>query len=273
MSTYLVPFDFTPVTVAALNYALFLAESADDNIVLMHVVKKQSDQHEAEMRLQKVIDGLSSALQARVSAKAVVGDVFEDIGKVGSVVDAQLIVMGTHGMHGMQKVFGSHAIKVITHSAIPFVILQGEVREPTVSRIVMPFDLSKESIQIVQFATKVAKHFKAEIHMLGGQQEDEWLKNKSASNIRYATSHFKENGVAHKVELLPRTRGFNEEVMRYARENDADMIAVGYFKESLLPQFTTFVQSLITNDQGIPVLAINADEILTVNSQFTFLTI
>lgn len=272
--TYVVPFDFTPATENAMAYGLHVAATFDREVMLLHIVKKESEVADAEARLQEVVNQQSAEDQGRMKVKAVVGNIFEDIAKIADVVDAQLIVMGTHGMKGMQKLFGSNAIKVITSSVVPFVVVQENMRPATsVNKIVMPFDLSKESVQILSFATELAKKYDAEIHLLGGEQTDEWLIKKSHSNIKFATDYLRKNGVRHKVELLPRRKDFHEEVIKYAVENGVDLIAVGYIRESVLPQFDTFTQSLITNEVGLPVMVVNAEDILSVNSQYTFLTV
>jgi len=46
----------------------------------------------------------------------------------------------------------------------------------------------------------------------------------------------------------------------FGKKMGADMCAIAYFSDSLLPQFDTFAQSMITNEQKVPVLIINAKE-------------
>jgi hypothetical protein len=53
-----------------------------------------------------------------------VGSVYEDIGDAAAEIDADLIIMGTHGMRGMQFITGSRALRVITSSSVPFVVVQ-----------------------------------------------------------------------------------------------------------------------------------------------------
>ena len=77
-----------------------------------------------------------------------VGNIFEDIGDFAAEHHAQLIFMGTHGAHGWQHVTGSHALKVVTHSSVPFVIVQEkEVKDTGYDDIVVPLDFNKETKQ------------------------------------------------------------------------------------------------------------------------------
>jgi hypothetical protein len=46
--------------------------------------------------------------------------------------------------------------------------------------------------------------------------------------------------------------------LNYAKEKSIDLIGIAYHSESLLPQFDTFAQSLITNDQNLPCMVLNS---------------
>ena len=43
---------------------------------------------------------------------------------IASEIDAEMVIMGTHGIKGMQKFFGSWALKVIANSKVPFIVIQ-----------------------------------------------------------------------------------------------------------------------------------------------------
>jgi hypothetical protein len=51
---------------------------------------------------------------------------------------------------------------------------------------------------------------------------------------------------------------YQKKIMAYCQSNQVDLIAIAYHSESLLPQFDTFAQSLITNDQKIPCLILRS---------------
>ena len=52
------------------------------------------------------------------------GSIFTAIAEYANEKDASLVVMGTHGMKGMQKLTGSWALKVIVKSKVPFIVVQ-----------------------------------------------------------------------------------------------------------------------------------------------------
>ena len=270
---YLVPFDFSPIGENAALHALQMAATIGGSVTLLHVVKSEHEVTNAEQLLDEVVGNMAQGRSVSVSGRVVVGSIFEEIGRIAEALDAHLIVMGTHGARGLQKIFGSHAIRVITSSSIPFVVTQEKTHGDSINRIVMPVNLTKESIQVMKFAVDLAQKFDAEVHVLGEAEADEWLENKVKVNMMLARKYFAKHGIRSEVTMLPGNKSYEEEVIEYGQANNADLFAIAYFTESLLPQFDTFAQSVITNEPQIPVLVINAQEIMKSTSQFSFITV
>lgn len=270
---YLVPFDFTPVSESALQLAIDLAEANSGSVYLLHVVGKSSEKEEARVKFREVLGTVKEEHRDLVTTNVIVGDIFEDVGKAGDILKAALIVMGTHGAKGMQKVFGSHAVKMISNSSSPFLITQGKKTVDKIKSIVMPFSFAKESIQIVTFAASIAQKFNAKIHLVGYHDKDQWLKRKTQSNQLVVRKHLTDNEVAHEIVNLPKVDSYEKELLAYAASVDADVIAASYFKEGILPNPNSFIQLIIENELQVPVLTVNAEELSVINSNFSFMTV
>jgi nucleotide-binding universal stress UspA family protein len=270
--TYLVPFDFSPVAESALKHALLVAAITDSNVELLHLVKSQGDIAAAEKKFGPVLAALPENQRAKVTTKVIAGDIFTDISKIAEFTDAQLIIMGTHGAKGFQKLFGSYAIKVITSSAIPFIITQEKAPGDSFRTIVLPVDLTKESVQILKFAADLASKFNSEIHLVGAEQSDPWQAKRIANNIQLAKNHLSKHKIRHVVSTLKGDKDFAKEVLEYGAAHNADLYAITYFTEILLPQFDTFAQSMITNAQQMPVLVVNAHA-LSSAQQYAFISV
>ena len=123
-NVYLVPHDFTAVGDAALRYALFLGKRVNTEIILLNLTTSKGESIKASMKFDDLIEKTDAP--PSVSFRKVVreGNIFEDIGKIAKREEAQLIIMGTHGATGMQRVFGSNAMKVVTSADVPFLIVQ-----------------------------------------------------------------------------------------------------------------------------------------------------
>lgn len=269
---YLVPFDFSEVSENALRFALDVAVKNNGLLVLVHIVSKKSERAAARERFRLILSQFSDSEQEIMDAKVLVGDIYSDIAKASEVLGASLIVMGTHGAKGMQKLFGSHALRLVSSTSTPFIITQGQEPLRPIGTIVMPFNFEKESIQIAGFAAQISKQFNATIHLVGFHDKDAWLDKRIKSNQLVIRRFFEENGVSYELTNLPDRKTYQEELMVYALQVDATLIAAAFFNDSIIPPINSFVQELIENENRIPILTVNAEE-LTITSGYSFMTV
>ena len=269
---YLVPFDFTTVTEEAMHFALQLAHKGGGSVLLAHIVKNEDDVIEGEQKLILEVKKLKQEDQAIIDVKVMAGSIFDDLDKIGDLTGASVIVMGTHGVTRFQKLFGSNALKVVSSSDIPFIITQENQRTPKIEHIVMPFSFAKESVQVTQFATSLASKYDATIHLVGYKDSDEWLLRDMKTNQVIVRRHLTSNKIKHEVVNLEGKASYEEELMAYAKESGADLFAAAYFSQGIKSIFHSFLQAMITNEHKIPVITINAPEVMTVGSG-SFLTV
>lgn len=270
---YLVPYDFTPVTRSALDHTLAIAKSEPGEIELLHVISEESARSDAETHFTELLGSLSEEERKLVTTKIRVGNIFHDINLEAEEGNFQLLIMGTHGAKGLQKLLGSHAIKVITSSSTPFIITQEKGPNHSIERIVLPVDLSHERVQIASFAGELAKKFHAEVHIVSKPQRDEFLVKRLNNNINKVRRQLKKDGVTHEVSQLDGKQAFHKEVIDYGAKHRADLFAIAHYPETLLPQFENFSQALITNKLETPVLIVNAKEVAGVKSAYSFIGI
>ncbi|MCB9223272.1 MAG: universal stress protein [Crocinitomicaceae bacterium] len=269
---YLVPYDFTTTTEQAFKFALNLAHKGGGRIMLAHIVKKGDQVSVYEKKLSGIISKLSAEDQAIVEAKVIEGNVFSDINKIANTVGASVIVMGTHGSSGLKKIFGSDALKVVSNSNVPFILTQEGQEVHEINDIVMPFSFARESVQVTQVAASLAKKYDATIHLVGYRDKDEWLLRDMRTNQAIVRKHLNEHGIKYNIANLPNKEGYEKELMAYARIVDADLIAAAYFSQGIRGVFHSFIEAMIANDDKIPIITINAPEVMAVTSGFSFLT-
>lgn len=270
---YLVPVDFTDEARSATRLALDLAKANNGSVYLLHVVGKTSEKVAARNQFSDFIDPFSEEEKEFLTTKVIEGDIFNDIGKAGDILKAALIVMGTHGAQGMQKVFGSRAVKLISSSATPFLITQGKRDVEKIKNIVMPFSFAKESIQITNFVAAIAKKFNATIHLCGFHDKDDWLDAKTKSNQLVVRRALDEMNASYEIAHLPPSKSYNQDLVDFAKSIDADMFAAAYFKEGVLPTPNSFIQGMIENKLNLPLLTVNAEELSVINSNYSFMTV
>lgn len=257
----LVPHDFTTVADNAVSYAVILANSIKANVDLLHIVKDNKDKAKAKAKLEKIIANIKDKPQeVEVNFHIKSGSIYTDIASKASDLHSTMIIMGTHGPKGMQRLFGSFAIKVITSTHVPFLIVQEQFTGIDMSKIVVPIDESQESLQIEQVATGLGEILNSEIHVVTEKKIDSNLKLKTAVHSGLFTKQLKAKRIAYQTKILEKKKGYSTDIVNYTTSIGANLIAFAYHSDRLLPQFDTFAQSLITNSQGVPVLVLNSKE-------------
>jgi nucleotide-binding universal stress UspA family protein len=256
--TFIVPHDFTEVADNALRHAIATAKPLGAQVFVLHVVAKEKSLREAEVKLKEIISSYSSQ-DVELIPTVRLGNIFEDIGEFAAEHHAELIFMGTHGAHGWQHITGSHALKVITSSSVPFIIVQEkQVKDCGYDDIVVPMDLHKETKQKLAIVANLASYFHSRVHVITPDETDEFLRHQIIANIQFANKYFSERGIEITTTLAPAS-GFDKEVVKHAVNINADLIAImNLNKSNFLGSITAnYEQYIITNDAKIPALVVN----------------
>lgn len=264
----LVPTDFTKVADVAINHAMKLAEHTTAEVYLLHVVPKQNEVDEARQRLEIEVERARKWNASIPVHKLVrVGSIFDDIGDAAAEIAASLIVMGTHGMRGMQFLTGSRALRVITSSNVPFIVVQERsIKDGGYDSIVVPLDLHKETRQKLTIVADMAKTFNSKVHLITPHEEDEFLKKQLLNHIKFANQYLDERGIKHDAVIASEDSGdFVKAVIRHAVAVDADLITIMNLAQGNIFGVlgVPYEQEIITNEAQIPVMCMNPRETST----------
>lgn len=260
--TILAPTDFTPVGDAALQHANIFAERMLKPITLLHVIDNYSEKHEAMERLKPIALANQKATGIQTDFTTSTGTIFEQIGHAADILNAAFVVMGTHGITGMQKITGSKALKVISKSHKPFVVVQKVPSNNPYKTIIVPMSHQPESKQPLFHIMHIAKLFNATCHIIHDTSKDPHTENNIKNNVAYAENFLSDNGIEYRTAKVDITLGdFNETVLRYAKHHHADLITL------ITPQNISLIeflmqpaeQFIIANEEGIPVMCIHPD--------------
>ena len=115
---FVVPHDFSEAANNALMQAIEIAKPSGNKVHILHVVSKENEVQEAKSKLNEI---LSSSSYQNLEKHIKNGSIFNVIGEFAEEKSATAIIMGTHGAKGMQKIFGSFAMKVIISTSTPFI--------------------------------------------------------------------------------------------------------------------------------------------------------
>jgi len=258
----LVPTDFSKVADCALNHAIKIASTLNGEISLLHVIAKQKDADATREKLNKIAEENSTKYNVNVNSIVRIGNIFEDIGEVASEIGAKLIIMGTHGVKGFQHITGSHALKVITNSPVPFIVVQERFIKEGYGKIVLPLDLSKDTKQKLALAVMMGKNFKSKVHIIVPDEDDEFLRNTLNRNITFAKKTLEENSMSYEVKIADDKGSFVKQIIKYAVHIEADLITI------MNAEAGSDEQQIIANEAQIPVMCMNPTKVTVSRSVF-----
>lgn len=260
--TILVPTDFTHVGDSAIKHANLFAEKTGKSITLLHVIASESEAKKVNEKLSQVAVANKAATGISTLYMTSVGTIFDQIGAVADVINAAFVVMGTHGIIGMQKVTGSKALKVITKSHVPFIVVQKAPVHEHYKNIVIPISYQRESKQALFNILELARVFGATCHLVYAHSNDEQLEMNITNNVAYAESFLSDNNISHKSSSLEGNLShFNDACLQYAKDINADLVTLITEQNITMAEFLMrpAEQFFIANELGIPVMCIHPD--------------
>ncbi len=256
---YLVPYDFSEIAESAFVLALKLAKKNLGTVYLLHIAKTEMDEKKANSQMNDMVRNLSEDGKKRVFVKVLRGNLYKSVAIAGEILGANLSVMGTHGMTGMQRLLGSNALKMVAMSSTPYLLLVKEQNLEKVDTIVMPFSFVDDTLFVLDALVEFAKQYESVIHLVGYYDKVEWQNQQSLENQKTARSFLEKRGLACEIVNLPRNKSYEEELSDYMYKVNADLIAASYFKNSVLPPPNSFIQVMLDNDHLLPMLTVNGD--------------
>ena len=257
-----VPWDFTQVAEHALAHAVKVSRMTGDNICLLHIVEKDiklSEEKAKKTKLQKIIETNSAKYNAVISWAVVKGSIFSNIAEFVNNKDASLVVMGTHGMKGMQKLIGSWALKVIVKSKAPFIVVQDPPDDQERYRnIVLPIDFKDENKEKMKMAIYMGKYFNSKIHLLVSETTDPRLVRKTKSNLNFGIRHLFQNNIEYEIHETHKNLSA-QQTLDFAESIGADLILIVTTKNITFADYVIGAseQYIIANSSKIPVCCVN----------------
>jgi nucleotide-binding universal stress UspA family protein len=271
----IVPWDFTNVAESALAHAVKIGRMVNNDICLLHIVDsaiKVKAEGEKRALLKHIAEENSRKYNINIISNVVKGSIFTSIAEFVNSRDkeANLVVMGTHGMKGMQKLTGSWALKVIVKSKIPFIVVQ----EPPADQnryhnIVFPIDFRIENKEKMGMAIFMGKYFDSKVHILKTVTSDKGLTAKVNKSLNFAVKYLIQNNVEYEIHNVPNGK-FAQQTINFAQKINADLILIVTTKNITFADYVVGAseQYIIANSSKIPVCCVNPKASFANTSQF-----
>lgn len=280
----LVPIDFSETSKLALEYSSFFCNKFQAKLHLMHVISAGSYdkvlphldvsargeklRDELRKELNKLADKYSDCNPEGVEVHITDGKISKDIVQTSRTINADLILMGTHGVSGFEEFFiGSNTYRVVTAATCPVLSVQEKATGLTFNNIAMSFDRTIQTRDKVSVAAEFAEKFGSTIHMAGliTDDYDEELP-KFKLKISQVEEHLKMRNIPFTSEIR---RGDNiaEMSMDFANSKNADLMVIVTEQEPSTGLFMGPAAQRIVNHSKIPVLSVTPMQVIRGFSQ------
>lgn len=264
----LVPTDFSETCQNAINHGVELAEFLDYRLVILHVInrdsksqlkKEKQDISAISNKLNDIANDIRENSRVAVDTLTREGSIFNEIHQSASDIGAKLMVLGTHGKKGMQYLVGSFALKVVTKSPVPTIIVQQRSFGHGYKKIVFPINSFTEARQQVQWAIHMSKIFGSVINIFRQPHTNPSM----AGKIKVVTAQIEEAFMKYKIqytiESAEKVSNFGDQMIAYAATEKADMIMIMTDADIFSPDFNAgaWDEKMMFNQPQIPVMCIN----------------
>lgn len=271
LKNILVPTDFSKQCDNAFDHAVKIADNKDAVIYLLHIIEDKDAMiygsnflemdivHEKRKNTASVLHNyIALKQQSNVIPVIREGDLYENIKLVAEEVNADTIILGTHGKKGMQKLFGSYALKVVDKTDRPVLVVQDAPLDDPYANLLFPVSLHTEDRQKAEVALKYSKEYGSKIHILLEAAKNESEKVKQESIKRQLTHYFSKHGALYTL-CVSEVWGseFEIDIEKYAKETNSGMILILNDASKHYFMGGGKEENLLFNDSHIPVLCVH----------------
>jgi nucleotide-binding universal stress UspA family protein len=257
--TILVLWDFTDKCEYAFAYAVNVSNILDMDISILHIVKSDNEIEPMQTKMFEVAEKLYENYKKKPKIVVLKGNIFKTISNYASEGNTELVIMGTHGIRGLQKITGSWALKVIRGSRVPFMVVHKMPETTKMDNIVFPIDFKKENKEKIKWAHYLCNIYKSKIHIVHPIVSDHTFKRKIYSNIVFTKKYFENTNIKFEIKAIGTKIDFAKETIEYAESINANVILIMTSKAITFADYVMgpSEQYIIANEAKIPVMVVN----------------
>jgi nucleotide-binding universal stress UspA family protein len=272
----LVPLDGSVFAEQAIPVALAIAEQTGAVLNLMHVIvpaetldpydalyfadaSLKSLKHEKHQYLERLIDKIGDASSTVVVSRVIDGRAVSDSLDGGSGLNADLVVMATHGRGTLGRFWsGSVAHSLLQRMSVPVIVVRGTEEPVTfgaepVDHVLLPFDGSEASeavpLRIMELGVfPTARHSLLHVvpllpkHVVRNYTiHTDWVPSRRRwmSGMQYLhplARSLRDEGRSVHTKVVSSDEPFWQVVLRCAEKDNVGLIAVAYTRQSSVAQ-------------------------------------
>jgi len=269
--TILVPTDFSPVCDNAVSTGVKLAAASGSKVCILHITDKKSRNRFMksgagpgffENKLKAYQDLYHKTTNVQVDVIQREGLIYTTINETVKEIGANMVVMGTHGKKGWQRLLGSDIFKIVYESPVPTVVVQNLPLDET-RKIVVPFIDDYDIDTWFQSIKQVARQFDAEILFFQPNETDPALNNRLSAFVHDMAIRLKNEQIPNSTALAGVKSSYQDSLLSYAGQQESPMVLIMARHRVETPAISPgdWYEDLLFNPEQIPVMVINLTEL------------
>ena len=273
MKKIIVPIDFSKNSENALKVAAMLAKKYDAKLYPLHMLNIQEAslnesvtyQHEKtafylKLAEKKIKSFLTKKYLSQVEVVPLIKHfkIFSEIDDIAREINADLIVMGSHGASGLKEFFvGSNTEKVVRYAHIPVLVVKNTLLNIDFSDVVLATDFSEESLPAFKSVLKTLEIFKSRNHIIYVNLPNENFKTTSEMEQMANDYYVQLEGNADRMisTNFICDKSIEQGILTFSNAIGADLICViTHGRKGLSHIFSGSIAEDITNHATLPIM-------------------
>ncbi len=270
MKTIIIPTDFSPAALNAVNYAADMAKAIDADLLLFHtffpfitysavptLVDTDVLKENAELSINQLKKQLEHKCGNRLNIKTIVkmGTFINELESVCEDIQPYAVVMGSQGSSASDyRFFGSHSVHAMQQLKWPVITIPRGAQFSEVKKIGLSFDFENEiDRNHLKGIKKMVHDFNAELHVLNISK-----KNQHSPHIIFESGLLMEMlaPINHEYHFII-NENIDEGIIDFAEKNNIDLLIVMPKQHNLLDKLIhgSHTKQLVLHSH-VPVMAL-----------------
>ncbi|WP_028375408.1 universal stress protein [Leeuwenhoekiella sp. MAR_2009_132] len=273
MKKILIPIDFSEHSEYALRTAAILAKKYKASLVVLHMIglsKAILSKNESEEQLEgmfyvklaakKFKEFLTRDYLKGLEVETTVQN-FDNLYKINDVAqefNADLIVMGSHGVSGLDEVFvGSNTEKVVRTVDIPVLVIKKNINEFNLKKVVFACDFDIDFVEPFKRAVNFFKNLEIEFQVVFINTPKKFLSSQEMEGraLKFMLHSDLENTRVFDKVVYYNDYSLEEGIYTYCNQVEADMIAIPtHGRKGLAHFFSENYSDAFVNHSNFPIM-------------------
>lgn len=275
MKKIIIPVDFSSYSENALRTAAFIAKKDTAELIVVHMLEfshaliSQSEVYVQEQAVfylklaeKKMKEFLNKSYLKDVIVTPIIKHykIFSELKDIANEKEADLIVMGSHGVSGLKELFvGSNTEKVVRNSEVPVLVVKGAPVLAAFKNAVFACDFSKDDIIPYQKAKTLLNTLECTLQLLYvNSPYDKFKSTEEQQKLFSVFLEAAEEDTALLNEIISVSDYTVERgILQYANTHKTDLIIMAtHGKKGLAHFMDGSISEDVANHATLPVLTI-----------------